>query len=70
MRDQSIRCALWLRSQGVGKNDVVSLCSYDSLDSYVPILAAFYEGATYNAWHHEITLGIFEKTKLNRTTFL
>ena len=57
MSEQSIRCALWLRSQGVGKNDVVSVCSYSSLDSYVPILAAFYEGAIYNTFVHEIAVG-------------
>ena len=57
MSEQSIRCALWLRSQGVGKNDVVSVCNYNSLDSYIPMLGTFYEGAIYNTWHHEIEKG-------------
>ena len=58
MSNQSIRCALWLRSQGIGKNDVVSLCSNNSLDSYIPMFGTFYEGAIYNPWNHEIALSI------------
>lgn len=58
MSEQSIRCALWLRSQSIGKDDVVSLCSYNTIDSYIPMLGTFYEGAIYNPWHYEITLGI------------
>ena len=56
MIEQSIRCALWLRKENIGKDDIISICTNNRMNAYIPILATFYEGAINNAWHHEITL--------------
>ncbi|XP_014203354.1 luciferin 4-monooxygenase-like [Copidosoma floridanum] len=56
MRDLSVRCALWLRKQGIGCGDVVTLCTHNHSDAYAPCLAIHYTGAIYNAWNHETTL--------------
>ena len=64
MSAKSIRCALWLRSQRIGKNDVVSVCTYNSLEDFIPMLGTFYEGAVYNTWHHEVTLGRLHYNKI------
>ena len=57
INELSIRCALWLNSQNIGKNDIVAVSYFNHLHSYIPILATFYEGAIYSAWHYEMTLG-------------
>ncbi|XP_065218987.1 uncharacterized protein LOC135844655 [Planococcus citri] len=56
MRDVSVRCGLWLRKQGIGSGDLVTLCTPNHLEVYAPFLAIYYNGAIYNAWNHEITL--------------
>ncbi|XP_058805438.1 uncharacterized protein LOC131672315 [Phymastichus coffea] len=56
MKERSIRCALWLLKQNVGSGDVVTICTHNHLDSYVPCIATFFVGAIYNPWHHEVTL--------------
>ncbi|XP_065218989.1 uncharacterized protein LOC135844657 [Planococcus citri] len=56
MRDVSVRCALWLRKQGIGRGDRVTLCTHNHLEVYAPFLAVYYNGAIFNAWNHEITL--------------
>ncbi|XP_003426690.1 4-coumarate--CoA ligase 1 [Nasonia vitripennis] len=56
MRDSSIRCALWLQKQGISSNDVVSICTDNQLDAYIPELATFYVGAAHNPWHHDVAL--------------
>ena len=54
MREQSIRCALWLRKNDIGPGDIVAICAGVRLDNYIPFFAAYYEGAIYNAWYHDI----------------
>lgn len=56
MKESSIRCALWLKKQGTGIGDVVSICTDNQLDAYVPELATFYVGAAHNPWHHHVAL--------------
>ena len=56
MKDRSIRLAIWSRQQNIGKNDVISICTHNHLDSYIPILSTFYVGAVYNPWHFELTI--------------
>ncbi|XP_065218988.1 uncharacterized protein LOC135844656 [Planococcus citri] len=56
MRDVSVRCGLWLRKQGIGCGDLVTLCTHNHLEVYAPFLAIYYNGAIYNAWSHDITL--------------
>ncbi|KAH0561669.1 hypothetical protein KQX54_018595 [Cotesia glomerata] len=50
MGDRSIRCALWLKELGVGRGDVVGLCSNNHMDSCIPMIASFYLGAISNPW--------------------
>ncbi|XP_058797692.1 uncharacterized protein LOC131667933 [Phymastichus coffea] len=56
MKDCSIRCALWLKKQGIKSNDVISICTDNQLNAYIPELATFYIGAAHNPWHHDVTL--------------
>ena len=53
MKDQSIRCATWMKKQGIGRGDIAVICSDNHMDISIPIFATFYLGATYNAWNHE-----------------
>ncbi|CAG5079002.1 Similar to Luciferin 4-monooxygenase (Photuris pensylvanica) [Cotesia congregata] len=50
MGDRSIRCALWLKEQGVSPGDVVGICSKNHLDTCIPVYASFYIGAIINPW--------------------
>ncbi|KAJ8681810.1 hypothetical protein QAD02_017602, partial [Eretmocerus hayati] len=58
MEDKSIRCALWLQQQGIGEGDVVTICTHNHLDAYIPCVATFLIGAIYNPWHHEDSIKI------------
>lgn len=69
MREKSIRCALWLQKQNIGEGDVVTICTHNHLDAYIPCIAAFFIGAIYNPWHHEVPLSEFECI-YKRTDFL
>lgn len=70
MRDSSVRCALWLQKQGIASNDVVSICTDNQLDAYIPELATFYIGSVHNPWHHDVALSkwpcIFDETLVYR----
>ncbi|KAH0552267.1 hypothetical protein KQX54_008003 [Cotesia glomerata] len=52
MCDKSIRCALWLKEQGVSPGDVVAFGSRIHLDSCIPLYACLYIGAIFNLWWH------------------
>ncbi|KAL7306990.1 hypothetical protein TKK_0000740 [Trichogramma kaykai] len=54
--DSSVRCALWMKKQGIGPKDIVVYCTYPRPDTEVPVLATFFVGATYNGWSHQIAL--------------
>ena len=56
MKDSSIRCALWLKSEQIGIGDIVGICADIRTDNYIPFLATFYNGAIISPWHHETTL--------------
>lgn len=56
MKDRSIRIALWLKEQGIGSGDIVTICSPNCLNNYAVMYSIFYVGAVYNSWHHEFTL--------------
>ena len=64
MKDCSIRCALWLKSQGIGSNDVVSICTDNQIDAYIPELATFYVGAAHNPWHHDVAFSKLTRIRL------
>lgn len=50
-----MKCALWLREQAVQPGDIIGICTHNHLESYVPLLAAFYVGAISNPWDNELS---------------
>ena len=54
--DCSVRYAIWLKNQGIGSKDIVTVCSHNQFDTYIPMFATFYVGAIYNAWNDKINL--------------
>ncbi|XP_072764875.1 luciferin 4-monooxygenase-like isoform X2 [Anoplolepis gracilipes] len=50
MRERSVKCALWMKKLGVGRNDIVTICTSNHLDTYIPYLATIYVGAILGVW--------------------
>ncbi|XP_011863387.1 PREDICTED: luciferin 4-monooxygenase-like isoform X2 [Vollenhovia emeryi] len=50
MRENSVKCALWLKRVGVKKGDVITICTRNPSFVYVPFLASIYIGAITNPW--------------------
>ncbi|XP_011331385.1 luciferin 4-monooxygenase-like [Ooceraea biroi] len=55
MVERSIKCALWLKKQGVKPGDIVGLCTDNNLDAIVIMLGTMYIGAISNTWDHELS---------------
>ncbi|EZA59029.1 Luciferin 4-monooxygenase [Ooceraea biroi] len=55
MTEKSVKCALWLREQGIQPGDIIGICTHNHLESYVPLLAALYIGAISNPWDNELS---------------
>ncbi|XP_050462569.1 luciferin 4-monooxygenase-like isoform X3 [Cataglyphis hispanica] len=53
MRKRSVKCALWLKKIGVQRNDIVTVCTFNHLDAYIPYLASLYIGAILSVWPDE-----------------
>ncbi|KAM0726069.1 Luciferin 4-monooxygenase [Formica fusca] len=51
MRERSVKCALWMKKFGVRCNDIVTMCTSNHLDTYIPYLASLYIGASLCVWH-------------------
>ncbi|XP_043678710.1 4-coumarate--CoA ligase 1-like isoform X1 [Vespula pensylvanica] len=51
MFDRTVKCALWLRQQGIKNNDVVAVCAPNIMDSFAPFFAIFCVGATFTPWN-------------------
>ncbi|XP_046593177.1 4-coumarate--CoA ligase 1-like [Neodiprion lecontei] len=49
MRERSVRCALWMKSQGLIPRDVIAIYSEHQLDAMIPCYAALYLGAIFTA---------------------
>ncbi|XP_071564462.1 uncharacterized protein [Temnothorax nylanderi] len=47
MRENSVKCALWLKKVGVKKGDVVTICTRNPSVVYMPFLASIYIGARF-----------------------
>ncbi|XP_011498003.1 PREDICTED: luciferin 4-monooxygenase, partial [Ceratosolen solmsi marchali] len=56
MKENSIRCALWLQKQGIKSGDIIVLCTNNHLNSYIPFVATYFVGAVLNPWYHEQTI--------------
>lgn len=48
MRDRSVRCALWMKAQGLLSEDVVMICSHNQMDVAMAAFGALYLGAIFN----------------------
>lgn len=59
MRENSVKCALWLKKVGVKKGDVVTICTRNPSIVYVPFLASLYIGAIANPWEEKYFRGRF-----------
>ncbi|KAJ8687166.1 hypothetical protein QAD02_022960 [Eretmocerus hayati] len=60
LKYRSIRCALWLRKQGIGENDVICISTPNQANDSIPVLASLYIGATVTPWYHELPLATTE----------
>jgi len=59
LQDKVVRCALWLRKQGIKSGDVISMCTGNHLNSIVPCLSAAYINAIFNPWNENMDLRKF-----------
>lgn len=50
MREKSVKLALWLKRQGIKENDVVTICTRNQMQAYMPFLACIYLNLTVNPW--------------------
>ncbi|XP_044014572.1 4-coumarate-CoA ligase 1-like isoform X2 [Aphidius gifuensis] len=50
LTDRSIKCALWMRKQGVQPGDVIGICTHNQLDTAIPLIASLFIGAVSNPW--------------------
>ncbi|XP_043502062.1 4-coumarate--CoA ligase 1-like [Polistes fuscatus] len=51
MYDYTVKCALWLRQQGIKRNDFIALCTPITMDSFAPFFATFCVGAIFTPWN-------------------
>ncbi|XP_033231902.1 4-coumarate--CoA ligase 1-like [Belonocnema kinseyi] len=51
LAEESIRCAIWLKKQGIKSGDVVVICTENNIASWAPFCAVFYLGANLNPWY-------------------
>ncbi|XP_046833712.1 uncharacterized protein LOC124430758 [Vespa crabro] len=57
MFDRTVKCALWLRQQGIKANDVVAVCTPYIMDSFTPIFASFCVAAIFTSWNYSTDIG-------------
>lgn len=50
LTNRSIKCALWMRKQGVQPGDVIGICTHNQLDTAIPLIASLFIGAVSNPW--------------------
>ncbi|XP_076645500.1 luciferin 4-monooxygenase isoform X2 [Halictus rubicundus] len=58
MLDRSVKCALWLKKEGVRKGDIVAISTHNHLDSLIPCIAAVFIGAIMTPWDDEININL------------
>lgn len=59
LQNKIVRCALWLKEQGISRGDVISVCTHNHVNSLVPCLAATYINAIFNPWDEDMNLRKF-----------
>ncbi|KAG5344632.1 4CLL5 protein, partial [Acromyrmex charruanus] len=56
MQNKAVRCALWLQKQGIKSGDIISVCTGNHLNTFVPCLSAAYINAIFNPWNENMSL--------------
>ncbi|XP_051164105.1 uncharacterized protein LOC127283352 [Leptopilina boulardi] len=54
MAEKSVQCGIWFKKNGLNFNDIVFTCCQNRIDTYIPIFATFYNGATFAFGHKGI----------------
>ncbi|XP_039315158.1 luciferin 4-monooxygenase-like isoform X2 [Solenopsis invicta] len=55
MSERSIKCALWLKKQGIKSGDIIGLCCDNDMDAIIVMLGTMYIGAISNPWDYELS---------------
>ncbi|XP_032691423.1 4-coumarate--CoA ligase 1-like [Odontomachus brunneus] len=50
------KCALWLQEEGIKPGDVISVCTHNHVNAFVPCVAATYINIIFNPWDDEMNL--------------
>lgn len=58
MSERSIKCALWLKKQGVKPGDIIGVCTDNNLDAIIVLLGIMYLNGICNTWDHELSLSV------------
>ncbi|XP_011344275.1 luciferin 4-monooxygenase isoform X2 [Ooceraea biroi] len=53
MRENSIKCAIFMQEIGIKQREVVTICVTNHIDAYIPYLACLYIGAIADLWHED-----------------
>jgi len=59
MRERSIKCALWLKKQGVKPGDIIGLCTDNNLDAVIVLLGIMSLNGKCNTWDHILSLSVY-----------
>lgn len=66
MADESVKCALWLRKEGMKLGDTVCVFTHNHLTTYIPCLATLFNRGILCPSFSGHTIGkYFEKEKKN-----
>ncbi|EFN83246.1 Luciferin 4-monooxygenase [Harpegnathos saltator] len=50
------KCAIWLQEQEIKPDDIISVCTHNQINAFVPCLAASYINAIFNPWDENMNL--------------
>ena len=50
MKNKIVRCSLWMKNEGVKKDDVVGAAIEININDYIPSLATYFLGAVFSPW--------------------
>ncbi|XP_063994906.1 uncharacterized protein LOC135172648 [Diachasmimorpha longicaudata] len=67
LADRVVRCAIWLKRQNLKPDDVIGICTYNHLDTFVPVLAIILTGHIMNPWWNAVLDNDLAKYFLNLT---
>ncbi|XP_011879391.1 PREDICTED: uncharacterized protein LOC105568371 [Vollenhovia emeryi] len=55
MSERSIKCALWLKKQGIKPGDIIGLCCDNEMDGITILLGTLYISAISNPWDYDLS---------------